>query len=132
MLSAVRITIRADLAIRAHGAGLFANMFLPSIVGGDVVRAALIIREQKTEMAAIALGSLADRLNDVLALIIMAGAAGLLIPATQQQTASQYLTIFAATLLSSVIAGAAFVRFAPETWLPNFLRGPFDKVSQRA
>ena len=57
-------------AVRAHFAGLAANLCLPGVAGGDVVRAAMVMRhsDQKT---AIAAGSLADRMIDMLALAIV-------------------------------------------------------------
>ena len=58
-------------AVRAHGAGLFANLCLPSVVGGDVVRAGVVIRDHK-RFENIALGSLADRINDSFALFAAA------------------------------------------------------------
>ena len=58
-----------------YGAGLFANLFLPTVVGGDVVRATLAARSLGRPEAVI-LGSVADRLIDFasLGLLITAGA----------------------------------------------------------
>lgn len=64
-------------AIRCYAAGLFANLYLPSIVGGDVLRALLAGRViGRTESAIFA--GLADRGIDVLALGLLVGAGGLL------------------------------------------------------
>ncbi|WP_028580375.1 lysylphosphatidylglycerol synthase transmembrane domain-containing protein [Desulfogranum japonicum] len=62
--------------VRYYFAGLFANLFLPSIAGGDVVRAGLAIRQNSMEKEAVVLGSLLDRFLDMvaLALLIMFGA----------------------------------------------------------
>lgn len=56
----------------AHLAGLGANLALPGVAGGDVVRAAIVIREQGNgdEVAA---GSIVDRLIDTGALALLAG-----------------------------------------------------------
>ena len=54
-------------AARCHAAGLFANLYLPTIVGGDVLRGILAGRETGRAEAAV-LGGLADRLIDVVAL----------------------------------------------------------------
>lgn len=62
--------------LRAHFSGLLANLYLPGVAGGDVVRAALLYRKVP-DKARLALGSLADRLVDTVALLLM-GAAGLL------------------------------------------------------
>jgi uncharacterized membrane protein YbhN (UPF0104 family) len=60
---------------RCYAAGLFANLCLPSIVGGDVLRAALAARITRRPEAAV-WGGLVDRLSDVtaLALLIAGGA----------------------------------------------------------
>lgn len=56
-----------------YGAGLFSNLFLPTVVGGDVVRAGLAARALgRTE--AVVFGSVADRLIDFMALgLLLAG-----------------------------------------------------------
>jgi glycosyltransferase 2 family protein len=58
-----------------YGAGLFANLFLPTVVGGDIVRAGLAARALGRPEAVV-LGSIADRLIDfaTLGLLIAAGA----------------------------------------------------------
>jgi glycosyltransferase 2 family protein len=58
-----------------YGAGLFANLFLPTVVGGDVIRATLAARSLGRPEAVI-LGSVADRLVDFasLGLLITGGA----------------------------------------------------------
>jgi uncharacterized protein (TIRG00374 family) len=63
------------LALRCYFAGLFANIFLPSIAGGDVVRAGLAIR-YKGEKETVIIAGIADRFLDVsaLGLIILMGA----------------------------------------------------------
>jgi len=55
------------------------NMFLPSIVGGDVVRVGLAIKMGRNRAGAV-LGSLADRILDLMALACVAGIGALLIP----------------------------------------------------
>ena len=63
---------------RAHLAGLAANLALPGVAGGDVVRAGLVYNAVP-DRGRLAAGSLADRLIDTLALllIMLAGAWGL-------------------------------------------------------
>jgi uncharacterized protein (TIRG00374 family) len=58
-------------AFRAHLAGLAANLALPSVAGGDVVRAGLVMKdaEDKTRLA---MGSIADRMLDTLGLVLIA------------------------------------------------------------
>jgi uncharacterized membrane protein YbhN (UPF0104 family) len=66
-------------ATRCYFAGLFGTVFLPSIVGGDVVRMGLAFRIHRNR-AGILLGSLVDRLLDIVALAAVAGAGALLLP----------------------------------------------------
>ncbi|MDH3314529.1 MAG: flippase-like domain-containing protein [Gammaproteobacteria bacterium] len=59
-------------ALRAHFAGLAANLCLPGVAGGDVIRAGMVFRDSDSK-ARVALGSLADRLLDTIALLFLAG-----------------------------------------------------------
>ena len=129
MLGAANVRIGASLSLRAHFAGLFANLCLPSIVGGDFIRAALVIREQKSEMAAIALGSVADRLNDIFALLIIASVASWNIPAIYETGSGDTLKILALVFLLASVAGIATVRFLPNSFIPGFLHKTFDKLA---
>ena len=58
-------------AFRAHLAGLAANLALPSVAGGDVVRAGLVMKHAD-DKGRLAMGSLADRLIDTLGLVLIA------------------------------------------------------------
>ena len=58
-------------AFRAHLAGLAANLALPSVAGGDVVRAGLVMKHAD-DKGRLAMGSLADRLIDTLGLAMIA------------------------------------------------------------
>lgn len=62
-------------AFRAHLAGLGANLALPGVAGGDVVRAALVMGETQHK-GRLAVGSLVDRLIDTasLGLVALGGA----------------------------------------------------------
>jgi len=60
-------------ALRFHFVGLFANLWLPSLIGGDLLRAGLALRG-RTGKAAVVLGSLVDRLSDLAALGLIASA----------------------------------------------------------
>ena len=58
-------------AFRAHLAGLAANLALPSVAGGDVVRAGLVMKHAD-DKGRLAMGSVADRLIDTLGLVLIA------------------------------------------------------------
>lgn len=58
-------------ALKAHFAGLAANIALPGVAGGDLVRAGIVMKGSGRKTA-LAVGSLADRLIDTAVLIIIA------------------------------------------------------------
>ncbi len=64
----LRITSR--VAFQAYGFGLFANLCLPSLVGGDVVRAGVLIKKYGSKET-IVFAALVDRLLDVLGLGVL-------------------------------------------------------------
>jgi uncharacterized membrane protein YbhN (UPF0104 family) len=66
-------------AVRCYYGGLFGNVFLPSLVGGDVVRAGMAFAVSRSR-AAIVLGSLIDRTEDVIGLGGVAAMGALLLP----------------------------------------------------
>ncbi len=70
--------LRFAEAIECYAAGIFSNIFLPSIVGGDVLRAVLSGRKSGRMEAAV-LGGAADRLLDVAALGALALGGGMLV-----------------------------------------------------
>lgn len=66
-------------SVRCYFSGLFSTLLLPSVIGGDVVRAGLALRSTRSK-AAILVGSFLDRLIDFLALAILAAIGALLVP----------------------------------------------------
>ncbi len=86
-------------ALRAHFAGLAANLCLPGVAGGDVVRAGLVAKS--VELAKLTAASLSDRLIDMLALALVS-AAGLLMlqnGAGDAALITQVLGLFVAALI---------------------------------
>lgn len=69
-LGGARLSVRDTAG--CYGAGLFSNLFLPTVVGGDIIRATLAARALgRTE--AVVLGSVADRLIDFAGLGLLIG-----------------------------------------------------------
>jgi glycosyltransferase 2 family protein len=97
-------------AARCYFAGLLGTLFLPSLIGGDLVRAALAIRYGKTK-AGVLLGSFLDRIIDFTALALLAAAGALLVPGTlEPQSRRVFLWLGAVAILGVValaIAAAA-------------------------
>jgi uncharacterized membrane protein YbhN (UPF0104 family) len=66
-------------AARCYYGGLFGNLFLPSILGGDVVRAGLAFGQARSRTGLV-LGSILDRILDVTALASVALIGALSLP----------------------------------------------------
>jgi glycosyltransferase 2 family protein len=104
-------------AARAYYMGLFGNTFLPSIVGGDVVRAGVALRASRSK-SGLVLGSLVDRLLDVVGLAAVAGIGALLSPrALDAQSRRIFLTL-GAVLAVGGLAALAVVAMIPMRRLP--------------
>lgn len=114
-------------AIRAHFAGLAANLCLPGAVGGDAVRAALAQNTIRDGSRVVAVAT-ADRLIDMLALVSLA-ILGLFL--TRNDGVNGMLVFQAAAFLIAVGLGVlALPRLIPIPWkiiphLPG--RGVADK-----
>lgn len=117
LLHAVDVRVAPMDAVRAHGAGLFANLCLPSIIGGDVVRAGMVMRRHAS-YEHVALGSLADRINDTLALLLLAAVAATWIPTDTLAASSAALQGIAATLFTGLLALLVLIRWFPVARLP--------------
>jgi glycosyltransferase 2 family protein len=90
---------------RCYFAGLFGSLFLPSLIGGDLVRVTLAMRYSKTKAGAL-LGSFLDRLIDFTALVLVAAAGALLAPsALEWESRRVFLWVGAAALAGLAILG---------------------------
>jgi uncharacterized membrane protein YbhN (UPF0104 family) len=66
-------------AARCYFAGLFGSLFLPSLIGGDILRIAMALRVGKSK-AAVLMGSFVDRVSDFTALVLLAAVGASLVP----------------------------------------------------
>lgn len=66
-------------AARCYLAGLFGSLLLPSLIGGDLVRAAMALRFGRSK-AGVLLGSFLDRWLDFGVLTLLAGVGAVLVP----------------------------------------------------
>jgi uncharacterized protein (TIRG00374 family) len=126
MLGGAGVSIGGLVALRAHAAGLFANLCLPSIVGGDVIRAGLAVHHAG-RLEAVALGSLADRLIDTMALVGIAGVVAILHPGLAHGRAATVLVSVAVLLTIGVVAAVVLTRVVP----PERLPGRLEKIARR-
>jgi len=118
LLVAKGSNVRFLAAVRAHFAGLAANLCLPSVAGGDVIRAGIIFRDSDSK-ARVALGSLTDRLLDVIALLFLGGLGAVLIFGVRA-FATGPLPIVAAFVLLVVLGCATAI-----VVLPHIAKGGF-------
>lgn len=133
LLTGVGVTTDRGLVLRAHGAGLFANLCLPSIVGGDFIRAALVVKN-KGKVERVAIASLADRLIDTLVLVIIAIVAIALLPDRYVQAATEsfrYVPMIVTVcliFLIGVVALTLLISVIPAHYYPQKLRGIVTKI----
>lgn len=122
LVNAGRAALGSRQAVRCYAAGLFANLCLPSIVGGDVLRAALASRVTgRTE--AVVIGALADRLLDVMALATLITIGALAAPTLLPGAASWLVAglVFGGAA-TAVIAVTIAGRRPLSSWSPRFRR----------
>ncbi|HYL45427.1 MAG TPA: lysylphosphatidylglycerol synthase transmembrane domain-containing protein [Candidatus Limnocylindrales bacterium] len=94
-------------AARCYFAGLFGSLFLPSLIGGDLVRAGLALRLGRSK-AGVLLGSFLDRIVDLAALAILALTGALLVPgALDERSRRIFILIGAAAILGAAAVAAA-------------------------
>lgn len=100
----------ALLAVRAHFYGLFSNMFLPTIVGGDVVRAAIVAKNSSTITPVISSGII-DRLIDTAALVTIIVIAAVFVEVLPENIPYQVIAgLLLAVVVAFVLFGSSLVR----------------------
>ncbi len=124
-------------AIRCYYVGLFSNTFLPSVVGGDVVRAGMALRRSRSK-AGLVLGSLVDRVQDVLGLAAVAGVGALLLPSALNASSRRVFWVLAGAFGVVALAIAALLWLLPGRRFPFRvrrklvrIRGAFRTLSRR-
>jgi glycosyltransferase 2 family protein len=116
LLVAKGSNVAFSAALRAHFAGLAANLCLPGVAGGDVIRAGMVFRDSDSK-ARVALGSLTDRLLDTIALLFLAGLGAVLTFGTQAFATGPLPLVVVFVLL--VILGCALLAII----LPRIAKG---------
>jgi len=118
-------------AAQCYFGGLFGTLFLPSIVGGDVVRAGVGLRVAR-HRAGFLLGSLADRLLDVCALALISAAGALLLPGQLDARSRRVFLLLAAAgalLVAGAVAAAALL---PAARFPFRIRRKLVRLREAA
>ena len=118
-------------AAQCYFGGLFGTLFLPSIVGGDLVRAGLGLRMARHRTGFL-LGSLIDRMLDILALALLAGAGALLLPGELEPRSRRVFIVL--LILAGVGAAAAILAAAllPVRLVPYKFRRRLVRLRQAA
>jgi hypothetical protein len=109
-----------------YALGLFANLCLPGIVGGDVVRAAAVTR-RVGRLEAVALAGLGDRLLDVLALGFLLTGGVIAAGAGEESAARNILVLLAVAGSVALLAGSLAMRRPLARW-PSHLRRPVGRA----
>ncbi len=118
-------------AARCYFGGLFGTLFLPSIVGGDVIRVGLALRGARSRAGAL-LGSLLDRMLDVAALATVAALGVFLLPqAPDPRSHRIFLALAAAAALGAALL-AAGVALLPSRRFSYRMRRSFARLRRAA
>lgn len=110
-----------SVAARCYYAGLFGNTFLPSIVGGDVVRAGLAFKHVRSK-SGLLFGSFIDRLLDFVALIAVAGIGALLLPTALDPQSRRIFLAACAFVGLLAVGGFAALAVLPARRVPFKVR----------
>lgn len=108
MLNGAGAGLNFAQAVRCYFAGLFSTLFLPSVAGGDVVKAGLALRLGRSK-AGVLLGSLLDRMLDVIALLTLATIGVLFVPGTLQASDRRGFLLAVGVLVGLGLLAAAGV-----------------------
>jgi hypothetical protein len=96
-------------AARCYFAGLFGSLFLPSLIGGDLVRAGLALRLGRSK-AGVLLGSFLDRIIDFTALALLAALGALLVPGALDERGRRiFLLLGVGAFLGTVVIACLIV-----------------------
>jgi uncharacterized protein (TIRG00374 family) len=90
-------------AARCYYYGLFGNTFLPSVIGGDIVRAGLAMKISRAR-GAVLMGSIADRAVDSAGLALLAGTGALFLPMALDEDSTSIFWGLAALVLTACVA----------------------------
>jgi hypothetical protein len=114
-------------AARCYFAGLFGSLFLPSLIGGDLVRAGMAMRIGRSK-AGVLLGSLVDRSVDLLALGLLAGIGALLLPGSLDPKDRRIFLLLAGIGLAGSLIVAAIAAFLPARRFSYRMRRRFARM----
>ena len=103
MVNSAGAQLPVSEALRCYFGGLFSNLFLPSVIGGDIVTMTLGVSRAQSREAVIS-GSFASRVIDLAALALLIGVAVLALPRELNSTGRHLIQ-----LVFAVLAGVAML-----------------------
>jgi hypothetical protein len=104
--------LNAPQAARCYSAGLFGSLFLPSLIGGDLLRVVLAMRMGRSK-AGVLLGSLVDRIVDFTGLALLAGLGALLVPGAMDFSHRRIFLRMAGIIILGIAVVATALAFLP-------------------
>jgi len=116
---------------RCYFAGLFGSLFLPSLIGGDLVRAGMAMRIGRSK-AGVLLGSLVDRTVDFVALALLAAVGGMLIPGALAQKYRRIFLLLAGGAVLGIAIAAAVAVLLPARRFSYRMRRRFVRLRRAA
>lgn len=116
---------RSDAAL-CYSAGLFTNLCLPSIIGGDILRAALAGRISRRPEAAL-WGGVMDRVTDLLALAMLVVVGAVLSRDHLEGAYAQALTVALVAGIVMLVLALPMVLRRPLARWPRKLRRPIGR-----
>lgn len=90
-------------SVRCYFAGLFSNIFIPTVVGGDVVMVAMGVSRTKRPEAIVS-GTFSSRVLDLLALLVLACVAMFVLPHGPNPEAERLIDLILAVFLCGGVA----------------------------
>lgn len=122
-----RVTFAIRDAVRCYTAGLFANLCLPSIVGGDLLRLVMAGRATGRPEAAV-LGGVMDRLTDTTSLALLAGAGAAMAGSTHGSALVRTVSLALLVGLGGGVLVIAIAGTRPLARWPARLRRPVGRT----
>jgi uncharacterized protein (TIRG00374 family) len=129
MVNSAGARFRFRQAAHCYLGGLFGNVFLPSIVGGDVIRVGLALRLEERKAATL-LGSLLDRLLNVAALALLAGIGALLLPHTLEPQFRRVFWLLGGMFVAALLTTIVVVSLMPVRRFSFRMRRRFVRLRQ--
>jgi uncharacterized membrane protein YbhN (UPF0104 family) len=99
-------------AARCYFAGLFGSLFLPSLIGGDILRLAMVLRVAKSR-AGVVLGSFVDRISDFAALALLAGIGAALGPGALDLRSRKIFEMVSGIAILAIAIAAGVIAVLP-------------------